>query len=87
MTPTTAVFYAVAVIVLLILLQMMARPLEMLLRLLGNSIAGGVALWALNMVGEFAHFHLALNPVSAAIVGIMGLPGVLALGIMRTILG
>lgn len=87
MNLTTAFWYAAGILVALVLVQIFARQLELLARALGNSIAGGVALWLLNVVGGYAGFHLALNPVSAAITGLLGVPGLISLVIIRQILG
>ncbi|HWI66263.1 MAG TPA: pro-sigmaK processing inhibitor BofA family protein [Symbiobacteriaceae bacterium] len=87
MNLTTAFWYAVGIIAALVLIQAFARPIEILARVLGNSIVGGVALWLLNALGGYAGFHLALNPASAAITGLLGIPGVVSLVLMRRILG
>jgi inhibitor of the pro-sigma K processing machinery len=84
---TTAFWYVVGLFVLLLLLQLLAKPLEITLKLAGSSLAGGIALWGMNLAGGVVGFHLALNPVSAAIAGTLGIPGVVSLGLMRLILG
>ncbi|HEY3365267.1 MAG TPA: pro-sigmaK processing inhibitor BofA family protein [Symbiobacteriaceae bacterium] len=86
MDVTTALWYVAGVVVLLLLLQVLARPLAFLLKVLGNSLAGGVVLWLVNLVGATLGFHLALNPVTAVVVGLLGLPGLAGLGIMRLLL-
>jgi inhibitor of the pro-sigma K processing machinery len=83
MDMTAAFWYAAGIILLLVLLQLLARPLAILIRVLGYSILGGLAIGALNLVGQFLGFHVALNPVSALIVGILGLPGLAGLSILR----
>ena len=87
MNLTTAFWYAAGIIAALVFIQAFSRQLEILARVLGNSIAGGVALWLLNAVGGYAGFHLALNPLSAAVTGLLGIPGVVSLVLMRQILG
>lgn len=84
---TTAFWYAAGIIAALVFIQAFSRQLEILARVLGNSIVGGVALWLLNVVGGYTGFHLALNPVSAAVTGLLGIPGVVSLVLMRQILG
>jgi inhibitor of the pro-sigma K processing machinery len=84
---TTAFWYVAGVFVVLLLLQVLAKPIEVLLRVAGSSIAGGIGLWLINLAGAPFGFHLALNPASAAIAGMLGIPGVVALGLMRFILG
>ena len=83
----SAVGYVVGLIALLIALQILAKPVEWTARIVGNSIAGGLGIWVVNLVGGLFGLHLGLNPVTAAVVGLLGVPGLVALGIMRWILG
>jgi inhibitor of the pro-sigma K processing machinery len=83
----TAFWYALGIIFILLLLHVLAKPMEVLLRVLGSSIVGGLALWLVNLVGGLAGFHIGLNPASAVVVGVLGVPGLLGLGLLRVILG
>jgi inhibitor of the pro-sigma K processing machinery len=71
----------------LLLLHRLARPMEVLLRLLGSSILGGLAIWALNQVAGQAGWQIGLNPASALLVGLLGLPGLAGLIVLRFVLG
>lgn len=82
----TACWYAAGIIALLVLLQVLAKPLELMLKMVASSLVGGIGLWVLNALGGLVGFHLALNPVSAAIAGLLGVPGVASLALMRLIL-
>ncbi|MFZ5816227.1 MAG: pro-sigmaK processing inhibitor BofA family protein [Bacillota bacterium] len=84
---STAFGYAIGLLFILLFLHLMAKPLEVLLRLLGSSLVGGLALWLVNLAGGLFGFHLGLNPVSAAVVGILGVPGLLGLSLLWVILG
>jgi inhibitor of the pro-sigma K processing machinery len=84
---TTAFWYVAGLFALLLVLRVLAKPLAVLLRVAGSSIAGGLGLWVINQAGRPFGFHLALNPASAAIAGMLGIPGVVALGMIRLILG
>jgi inhibitor of the pro-sigma K processing machinery len=83
---TTAFWYATGIVVLLLLLRVLARPVEILLRIAAYSVVGGLAIWVINLVGSPFGLHLALNPVAAIVAGMLGLPGVVSLGIIRLIL-
>lgn len=76
-----------ASLLLLLTLRVFAGPLMRLLQFLIYCVAGGLAIWAVNEVGGPLGFHIGLNPVSAAVVGLLGIPGLLALGLLRLILG
>lgn len=77
----------IAALLGLAVLRVLGDPLLRLLRLLACCLAGGLALWAVNQVGGPVGFHIGLNPVSAAVVGLLGVPGLVALGLLRLILG
>lgn len=87
MNMTTAFWYAGGIIAALVLIQAFSRQIELLARALGNSIAGGTALWLINVIGGYVGFHIALNPASAVVTGLLGIPGLISLVLMRRILG
>lgn len=87
MDVNTAFWYAMGVIFLLLLLHLLAKPIEVAMRMVGSSLVGGLALWLINLVGGLVGFHLGLNPISAAVVGVLGFPGLLGLSLLRVILG
>lgn len=70
-------------LVALLVALLAALALGLLLYAPGRSLAslglrfagGGAALWGLNLAGAAIGFHLGLNPATALIVGILGLPG------------
>ncbi|HLN61925.1 MAG TPA: pro-sigmaK processing inhibitor BofA family protein [Symbiobacteriaceae bacterium] len=84
---TAAFWYVAGIILLLFCVQVLAKPLEWLARAVGNSILGGVSLWLIGLVGGLFQLHVAVNPVSAVVAGLLGVPGVVALVVMRIILG
>lgn len=83
MDVTSALWYAAGLVLLMVGLQTLATPLNAAFRVLWNTVLGGCALWALNFIGRPFGLHLALNPVSAAATGLLGLPGVGFLGIVH----
>ena len=52
-------------------------PLKYAFRLLLNSTVGGLLILLFNAFGALLGFHIRLNAVTAALVGILGLPGML----------
>jgi inhibitor of the pro-sigma K processing machinery len=87
MDVNTAFWYAMGIIFVLLLVHLLAKPLELALRVLGSSLVGGLALWVVNLVGGLVGFHIGLNPFSAAVVGVLGVPGLLGLSLLRVIMG
>lgn len=72
-------FYAVGFGWLLLLLRFFRKPLRFILRIVLNSIFGGLALMLLNTFGGAWGLSLAVNPITALLAGILGLPGIAAL--------
>lgn len=69
--------YAFGILLLYVVGYLFLVPIKFLLRLVINSVLGGVAILAINWIGAFFDFHIAFNWISAAMVGILGIPGLL----------
>lgn len=74
------------VLIILALGKALLLPLKIVLRLVINGILGGIAILVINLIGGPLGFTLALNPVSALIAGILGLPGIILLVILKFLL-
>ncbi len=75
--------YGFALLALYVIGYLFLVPLKFLLKLILNSILGGVAILLINLIGGIWGFHLALNVFSSIIVGILGIPGVGLLAILQ----
>lgn len=51
--------------------------------LVWRGLAGGAALWVLNLAGGPLGFHIGLNPATALAAGFLGVPGLFALTGLR----
>ena len=69
--------YTVGMFGLVVLICMFIVPLKYAVKLIFNSILGGVVIAVINLVGKTAGIHVSLNLLTAAIAGILGVPGVL----------
>ncbi len=72
-------FYAIGFGWLLLLLRFFRKPLRLIFRLVLSSILGGIMLMLLNTFGGAWGISLAVNPVTALVAGVLGLPGIAAL--------
>ena len=61
-------------------------PLKSIVKLIINSILGGVCIYIINMIGINFGFHIGLNIITSIIIGILGLPGAGLLVILKMIL-
>jgi inhibitor of the pro-sigma K processing machinery len=71
------------VLVIYILARLLYFPLRIFLRFLLNTLVGGILLALFNVFGAFWGVQIGLNVVTALIVGIMGVPGVILLLILQ----
>ncbi len=79
--------FAAGLLVLFLLLNVLSAPLKIIFKLVLNVIIGTVCLLIFNFIGEFFGFTIAINVVTAFVVGFFGLPGVILLIILKVILG
>lgn len=86
MTPAAWVWILFGVVLLIVLGRIFRTPLKHMIRILYNSILGGIMLVILNIpMGAFG-LSVGLNGVSLLISGILGVPGVMMLYAIRAIL-
>ena len=77
--------YIVGILFLYILGRLFLIPVKIILKLVYNAIIGGVVLVIINAVGSLFGFHIALNIFSALAVGLLGIPGILLLTVLKVI--
>lgn len=83
---TIILAYAFGLGILLILGYLLIIPLKYLGKLILNGIIGGILLLILNFFGKFIGVTIGINPITALIVGFLGIPGILMLLILQYIL-
>jgi inhibitor of the pro-sigma K processing machinery len=83
----TLLAYTIGTIFLFFVGRVLTDPMKILLKLIYNGILGGLALILINLVGELFGFHIALNAVTAFVAGILGVPGVALLVIVKLVYG
>lgn len=83
---SAAIAYAMGLVIIFILCRIFAKPLRWLLKLMLNGIIGGLILAAVNFVGGFAGVSIIINPFSALLAGLLGVPGVILVVLLQYIL-
>ena len=78
--------YAGGLILVFLLGKLFLKPLKWVLRLLCNGLIGGLALLLINWIGGNWGFFITINPVTALVVGVLGIPGVILLLVLKMIL-
>ena len=71
---------------LIALIRIFSAPLRLAVRLLGNTLLGFVALWAVNMTAGITGLALGLNVWNALVIGVLGLPGFVLLLLVQWVL-
>lgn len=62
------------------------KPLKWLFRLFLSCAAGAAALAVFNFAAGFAGWHLALNPLTAMVTGVLGAPGMVLMLFLNSFL-
>lgn len=78
--------YLIGVAILFVVLKILALPMKIIIKLLINGVVGGVIIFLINLIGANFGFTLTLNWVTALVVGILGVPGVIIVAILQFIL-
>lgn len=82
----TILLVIVAVLLIWLLLKILKTPLKWALKLLLNAACGFVALFILNLLGEMVGASLDMTWLNAIIIGVLGIPGVVLLIIVKYLL-
>lgn len=70
----TIIVYLGCVIFLFLIGKLFILPLKSIIKLIGNSILGGILIFIVNIIGGLFNFHIGLNIGTAVITGILGIP-------------
>jgi inhibitor of the pro-sigma K processing machinery len=79
--------YAVGIILLFLLGRLLLIPIKVVLKLVYNGLLGALGILLVNFIGGLAGFHLAFNVITAFVVGILGIPGLILLIAIKLIFG
>ena len=62
-------------------------PIKKILKLVLNSVLGGLTIFIINLIGANFGFHIGLNIFTSVLVGLLGLPGAVCLIIVKLLIG
>jgi inhibitor of the pro-sigma K processing machinery len=71
--------FAFGILLIYLIGRLFLMPIKLVFRLIYNAIIGGAMLWGVNFIGGHFGFAIAINPITALVAGILGIPGVLLL--------
>ena len=78
--------YVACIIFLFIFGKIFILPIKSIMKLVLNSILGGILIFVINLIGANFGFHIGINIVTSIFVGFLGLPGASLLVILQIIL-
>jgi len=75
------------IILLIIVVRVFSTPIKLLLKLCFSTLLGLAGLIAVDLFGAYIGITLGVNLINAAVVGILGLPGLTLLLLLRWLCG
>lgn len=78
--------FGVGLLLLFFVGKLFFIPVKFISKLIMNGLVGGILLWIINVFGGTWGISLPLNPVTALLVGFLGIPGVILLAILQYII-
>ena len=84
---TNLLTYLACICFLFIFGKVFIVPIKKILKLVINSILGGVAIYLINLIGGTFGFHIGLNIITSVLIGLLELPGAVCLVIVKIFIG
>ena len=83
---TNLIIYLACICFLFIFGKVFIVPIKKILKLVINSILGGVTIFLINLIGRIWGFHIGLNIFTSILIGLLGLPGAVCLVIVKLLI-
>lgn len=83
---TNLIIYLACICFLFIFGKVFIVPIKKILKLVINSILGGIVIFLINVIGGIWGFHIGLNIFTSILVGLLGLPGAVCLVIVKLLI-
>lgn len=80
------IVYFACIILIFIISKLFIMPIKKILKLIFNSILGGIIIYLINIVGSTFNFHIGLNIYTALVTGFLGIPGVVLLVFLKLLI-
>lgn len=82
---SSAVGYILGLLILFVVTKIFFTPLKFVVRLIANSILGALALWLINLLRPILGIYIGINPITALVTGLLGIPGICLILILQII--
>lgn len=80
---TNIITYLACICFLFLFGRIFIVPIKKVLKLVLNSILGGIIIFLINLIGGLWGFHIGLNFFTSILIGLLGLPGAVCLVIVK----
>ena len=87
MDGNSIITFLACIIFLFLFGRIFILPLKNIFKLILNSVLGGVLIYIINLIGGAWGFSIGINIFTSIFVGILGIPGVILLIILKIIIG
>lgn len=78
--------YIACIFFLFIFGKVFIVPIKTILKLVLNSVLGGLVIFLINFIGSFFNFHIGLNLITSIFIGILGIPGAIVIVIIKLLI-
>ncbi len=78
--------YLACICFLFIFGRIFITPIKKILKLVLNSILGGITIFLINLIGGMFGFHIGINIFTSILVGLLGLPGAVCIVIIKLLI-
>lgn len=85
-TSLSILMYIGGLVMVLLLAKIFFKPLKIILKLCLSSVLGCLVILLINTFSSFIGISIGINPVTALICGVLGLPGVALLVLIQILL-
>ncbi len=79
----TVVGYSLGVLIVFVAAKIFFVPLKKVLKIVANSLLGAVVLMVVNIFSPVLNIYIGVNPVSALVLGLLGVPGLCLLMLLQ----
>lgn len=84
---TNIITYLACICFIFVFGRIFILPLRKIVKLVFNSVLGGVCIYGINLIGTTFNFHIGLNFFTSIIIGLLGLPGAVCLIVVKLLIG
>lgn len=78
--------YSAGIMLIFMLSWILVVPFKIVGKFILNALLGGVLIILFNFFGQYTNVNIGLNEITALIVGILGIPGFIAILIIKLII-